>query len=177
MQHSCKHRAARRAAQSERTAFVNGKLKYLGILLVIPAIIAIVMVMTNEDADTDGPSAGANDEQPKGIAETMVLGPIRKAKEQVLRAELHTLRVHLELYKIQHRDKYPQTLELLTHSTDAAGAPGGIYGPYVTGGLPVNPFTETSDVQTQTKGEGPQAWYYNARTGKIHPNNPEHMDW
>ncbi|KKN81283.1 hypothetical protein LCGC14_0321200 [marine sediment metagenome] len=150
---------------------MNRKLGLLGILIIIPAVIAIVVVTTNDDADT----ADTN-ERLKGLAETMVLGPIRKAKEVVLWNDLRTLRAHLELYKLQHHGTYPRTLDLLTQATDANGKPGGIYGPYVTGGLPVNPFTETNDVQTKTKGKGPQAWYYNARTGKIHPNNPEHMD-
>jgi len=98
------------------------------------------------------------------------------AKESALASDLQTVRSQLELYKIQHNNDYPAELGDLTIATDIDGDEGGSYGPYLQK-LPTNPFTGTTDIQTETKGEGDQAWFYDADSGEFCPNDDDHVDW
>lgn len=98
------------------------------------------------------------------------------ARETALRGDLMGMRKQLQLYRIHHAGNYPTTLNQLTQKTDVNGDEGGSFGPYMQA-LPVNPFTETNDIQTGAKGNGSQAWYYNATTGEFYPNDADHLDW
>ena len=98
------------------------------------------------------------------------------ARETVLKGDLTSMRKQLQLYRIHHGGNYPASLNQLTKKTNANGDDGDDFGPYLLA-LPMNPFTETNDTQTGTKGAGSQAWYYNAATGEFYPNDTDHMDW
>jgi len=98
------------------------------------------------------------------------------ARETVLKADLATMRQQLQLYRVNHGGAYPTSLNQLTKKTDTDGADGEEFGPYLMA-LPINPFTETNDTQTETKGEGTQAWYYDSATGEFAANDAEHLDW
>lgn len=74
-------------------------------------------------------------------------GASAEAKEAALVSNLHTVRQAIEMYRVQHLDKYPGHPMLtmfktqLTSSTHADGSLGGAYGPYLRGSFPKNPFT------------------------------------
>ncbi len=99
-----------------------------------------------------------------------------EAKEAALASDLQTVRSQLELYKIQHKGKYPTDISTLTTKTDADGKAGGNYGPYLTK-FPKNPFTGTSDVDTATKGGGNKGWFYASSTGEFTPDDDDHKTW
>ena len=100
------------------------------------------------------------------------------AKESALASDLQTVRSQLELFKIQHNGGYPATMSLLTTKTDVSGSASatGAYGPYLQQ-IPTNPFTDSNDIQTTTKGAGTQAWFYAAATGEFTPNDAAHSSW
>ncbi len=73
----------------------------------------------------------------------------------------------------------------MTKPTNAAGATTGdnlIYGPYIQGEIPVNPFnnsnalvaTTATTTPTGVVGDGSAGWQYNATTGDFYPNNVEY---
>ena len=102
------------------------------------------------------------------------------ARLSTLRTNLATVRSQLQLYKLEHKDNFPTdntTFEAqLTAKTDAAGAAGTDYGPYLMM-IPENPFTGTR-VITATKvdagGANKSAWYYLATdTRLIRANDTE----
>jgi general secretion pathway protein G len=100
-----------------------------------------------------------------------------QARESVLRGDLMGMRRQIQLYRVHHGGDYPSSLNQLTKKTDINGDEGGDLGPYLMA-LPMNPFTESNDTQTETKGSGSsQAWYYNATTGEFCPNDSDHLDW
>jgi general secretion pathway protein G len=105
----------------------------------------------------------------------------RQAKQSTLLQNLHTLRSQIELYKLEHRGEppllYQGTFPQLCRATNADGMPGEpgskfSYGPYLTGGVPVNPITGRS-VVTLTSSFPPRTpsgnggWLYHAKTGQI----------
>jgi prepilin-type N-terminal cleavage/methylation domain-containing protein len=62
----------------------------------------------------------------------------------------------------------------LTTQTDASGAAGTDFGPYLTK-FPSNPFTSSSDVDLDgTKGDDSHAWYFNTTTGEFAPDDAAH---
>ena len=117
-----------------------------------------------------------------GILAAIVVPQFRKAsndaRESALARDLQTIRSQLQVFKVQHNGPYPTDVTLLTKKTTVGGVESatGAYGPYVEQ-MPTNPFTETSDVQTATKGAGSQAWYYNSTTGEFAPNDASHTSW
>lgn len=106
------------------------------------------------------------------------------AKESTLNFNLNTLRSQIELYKIHHKGKAPDTITSgsllqLTSTTDETGATGPAgpnypYGPYLSNGIPANPISgistvvaTTSDPPTAQSGASPGGWLYNTTSGKI----------
>lgn len=76
------------------------------------------------------------------------------AKKSSLTSQLQTLRSQVELYKLQHGDKYPTSTGAangawswakLTGKTTEDGSAGGTFGPYVQNTL-INPLNGSSDV-------------------------------
>lgn len=96
-------------------------------------------------------------------------------RQQALRAAVQVVQGQIEMYRVQHEDRYPtltQFARQMTQATDpqgaaaAAGADG--YGPYLRS-IPMNPYTGTRDI-----GNGPigtSAWYYDQLTGAFRANH------
>jgi len=112
------------------------------------------------------------------------------AKESSLEFNLHTMRAQIELYKVHHLGKSPDTvgdattgyLPQMTNRTNAQGKIGTDpaqypYGPYFDE-VPANPFNGDNSVTevtaTPTGGTGTSGWQYNPNTGEIWPN---HSGW
>jgi len=83
-----------------------------------------------------------------------LLGAGRKAKEAALRGDLHQLRNAIQQFEADLGD-YPASLDQLV--ADKSAAPSGVggtgldldsagyQGPYLSGGLPKDPFTNAAD--------------------------------
>ena len=113
------------------------------------------------------------------------------ARNSALSSDLQTLRSQLELYRIQHLDKYPNQIaavgtdatkfvEQLTSKTDNAGGSigTGTLGAYVQT-FPTNPFVAANGnkiVVGDGSGfpTGATGWYFNTTTGKVSPNDTDH---
>lgn len=106
----------------------------------------------------------------------------KDAKESALDFNLHSLRSQIELYKMDHNGAYPAltagSLPQLLTKTNAAGAAGTEYGPYIIGEIPKNPMNNDNTVVAGTGvaliGTGSDGWQYDATTGGIWPNNTEY---
>lgn len=113
------------------------------------------------------------------------------AKRSTLEFNTHTLRSQIELYRVHH-GSYPtisnSDLPQLWQATNAAGdigtpGPSYPYGPYLTTGIPANPYNNSNKVvAVATPGQKPTAvvsggagWQYDETTGNIYPNNPEYF--
>ena len=120
------------------------------------------------------------------------------ARESALRSDLQTLRSQIELYKIQHLDRFPSQDEGeavgvmdaaefvtdLTVKTNQAGttvvADGALdYGAYLQS-VPGNPFVDGDNTVTigagAPLGDGATGWHFNTTTGKVSPNDADHDD-
>lgn len=104
-------------------------------------------------------------------------------KSAVLKQNLHLMRTQIELYTAEH-DGTPPLLfkgafpQMESH-TNAKGVPGPRddehrYGPYLPGGVPLNPVTGSSLVEPieafpppNTVGSG--GWLYHQTSGQIAP--------
>lgn len=107
------------------------------------------------------------------------------AKKSSLSFNLHTMRSLIEMYKVHHNAKPPEFAKFadqMTKATDITGATTGtnlIYGPYLQGQIPANPFNGLNtlvEFTTTTDPTGPSGtggWLYNATTGNFFPNNAE----
>ncbi|MBS3733876.1 MAG: hypothetical protein KGY99_03010 [Phycisphaerae bacterium] len=123
-----------------------------------------------------------------------------EAEEACLMSDLQTLRSQIELYRVQHNDRYPgqgagETVEDvdpadfvadLTGMTNAAGTTdpddGEVYyGPYLRS-FPTNPFVDGPAGAQVTIGSGPvppdrtTGWYFDTNTGVLHAGDAEHSD-
>ena len=111
-----------------------------------------------------------------GILASMVLPLFTNASDMArntaTKALLSTLRTQFEVYKVQHREGYPQLSALwvnLIEKTNADGNldPSGRFGGYLTK-PPVHPFTGSSTAVapgTETITDG---WTYDETSGAIH---------
>jgi general secretion pathway protein G len=104
-------------------------------------------------------------------------------KKSVVEFNVHSIRAQIELYNINH-GSYPTIDKLtdqLTKKTDKDGtvnASAGIYGPYIKGNFPMNPYTNTRTIKPFS-GEkasaadvgGTEGWMYNPANGAFYPNN------
>ena len=120
------------------------------------------------------------------------------ARESALASDLQTVRSQLELYKVQHLERYPDVdasgvadtpanfVLRMTGKTDSAGAidTSGAFGPYMHK-FPSNPFVSGAATNTVTfgivacPGDGLSGWYFRTDTGTFSPNdsvNVEHKD-
>jgi general secretion pathway protein G len=94
-----------------------------------------------------------------------------------LMSNLQSIRVQLELYKMNHNEVYPTDISTqMTSKTDIDGTvnPSGSYGPYLHI-FPANPFIVDAVEGAKTSGAAGEGWYYNPATGAILPNTGEHM--
>lgn len=105
-----------------------------------------------------------------------------EAKESALRGSLATVRQAISLYRVQHNETYPgqggwsEFVTQLTTGTDATGAPGTKFGPYLRTGFPENPVTASADGQAVATmppaAPGGSAWIYCTATGELRANVP-----
>ena len=108
---------------------------------------------------------------------------------------LQTIRAALDLYKVQHNDKYPgypvgggtPTQALATDqlilaskadgSTAAPGTAGFGYGPYIRERLPENPINGRNDILIVLDGaafpaaDNTTGWIYQPQLGKVRANS------
>ena len=103
-----------------------------------------------------------------------------ESKEAALASNLATIRQAVELYKVQHNDTFPDSAIVvkLTTQTDATGAAGTKYGPYIRNSFPANPMdpnAATADA-VATAAAMPAAptaaggWIYATGTGEFRAN-------
>lgn len=117
------------------------------------------------------------------------------ARESVLIQDLQTLRSQLQLYKFQHKSKFPahgstdtdDFRDALLLSSDKDGTTGAVgtkpLGPYLIGAIPANPYTGARGImivtdvagtipdETAKDGTELVGWIYNPATGEIKGNN------
>jgi type II secretory pathway pseudopilin PulG len=112
-----------------------------------------------------------------------------RASASTLRHNLQVFREQIELYKLEHGGEVPLlykgTFPQLLQSTNAAGYPGPggrdfPYGPYLKGGMPMNPFSGLTTVAPTTafppaEATGQAGWLYHQATGKVVPDHPEYL--
>ncbi len=112
------------------------------------------------------------------------------AQQSALLESLHTLQTQIDVYKLQHRGRPPVlhngSLPQLYRSTDAHGqiGPAGKkfpLGPYLRGGIPLNPMTERSivtpvDTFPPTAPSGNGGWLYHQPTGQIAIDIADYLD-
>lgn len=113
-----------------------------------------------------------------------------EADRAALKRDLQIVRSQIELYKIQHLDKDPsgapgvgldgeKFIQQLINKTDQRGVIGaGDLGPYLDR-FPKNPFVDGGKgdklkiVIGPCPGDGTTGWYFDVKTGKLSPNDPE----
>jgi general secretion pathway protein G len=108
------------------------------------------------------------------------------AKKSSLDFNLHTMRSLLEMYKVHHNGKVPEMTKFedqMTKPTDVSGSTSGtnmIYGPYLRGKIPANPFNGKNTLvavaeagKDPTAGSGNYGWQYDESNGGFFPDNPE----
>lgn len=109
------------------------------------------------------------------------------AQHAVLEQNLRTLRQQIERYKIEHEGKPPLLfqggLPQLVSATNSKGIPGPRgdehpLGPYLPGGIPMNPLTgsslvESTEVFPPTESVGRGGWFYHQTSGHIAPQKNE----
>jgi len=127
------------------------------------------------------------------------------ARESALQSDLQTARSQLELFKVQHMEKYPNEITAvgsdsakfvaqLTSRTDANGNVGTDaatypYGPYLQK-FPSNSFvsgtgTDTDAIKfgaTAVTGDGTTGWYFDTAAARFSANSdktkyPLHITW
>ena len=113
------------------------------------------------------------------------------ARVSALVSDLQTVRSQIELYKVQHKDDYPGTVNDtwaignfvtgLTTKTDIDGAAGGSLGPYLQK-FPTNAFQDstavldaTADADPNTES-GDDGWWFNSTTGNFGVNTTDYID-
>jgi general secretion pathway protein G len=121
------------------------------------------------------------------------------AKEALIRDHLRSLRTQLDVYKTQHLGQGPVgadgivNLAALTKATDVSGnvSPTGLVdatytlGPYLQGGIPVQPFSGNNSVRLEFGTTGlPVAipapgngWIYRLATGEIFVDHASYVSW
>ncbi len=111
------------------------------------------------------------------------------AKKSSLNFNLHTIRSQIEMYKVHHNNIAPKLttfVDQMTKPTDINGLTTGastdlIYGPYLKGKVPVNPFNgKNTLVAVAQSGQEPTdvvtggaGWQYDEGNGGFYPNNSE----
>lgn len=114
-----------------------------------------------------------------GVAVPMFGSASEDSRRATLEQNLAILNTAIELYRTEHNDHYPGTLEgeadwdifvqQMTLPTEKSGAPGTRYGPYLRTGIPMNPYTGTNSGKVGSNGGNPAslAWRYYPSIGLI----------
>ena len=114
------------------------------------------------------------------------------ARESALASDLQTCRSQLELYKVQHLEKFPTLDEndaadtanfvaRMTGKTDQDGKldAAAAFGPYLHK-FPTNPFVAANadgvnfGAAAASPGDGTSGWYFNTTTGAFWANDADH---
>jgi type II secretory pathway pseudopilin PulG len=113
-----------------------------------------------------------------------------EAKMSNLKFNLHSVRSQLEKYKEQHQGTFPPAASSADFARQMTGISdqtamlnaAGPRGPYLEGGMPVNPFKDSASVaiiQGNTPPTAPtgsdDGWQYNPAQGWFYPNDPEYF--
>ena len=116
-----------------------------------------------------------------GIVVPQVSSAVIEAKEAAMLADLRELSSAIERYRVDHTGQppdllssrgLPQLTSLTNVEGDVGSGAGFVFGPYLTGGMPVNPLNESRDVY-RVNGSPPAnldkrvGWAYNPATGNI----------
>ncbi len=114
----------------------------------------------------------------------------RETKMSNLKFNLHSVRSQLEKYKEQHRGAFPPAATSADFSRQMTGKSdqaamlnvAGPFGPYLEGGIPVNPFNGSASVAIIRGNTPPTAptgsedgWQYNPIQGWFYPNDPDYF--
>lgn len=112
------------------------------------------------------------------------------AKQSTLVHDLYTMRIQIEMYKLNHNGVVPtlqnHALPQLLSATNSSGTLGAAgpnfpYGPYIAGGVfPANPFDQQNIVTVTavfppTVSTGAGGWLYYQTTGQIAANTAGHL--
>ena len=110
-----------------------------------------------------------------------------EAREAAVRTDLKMVRTAIDMYRMQHDDKYPTAaiVDQLTAMTDRAGAAGSTYGPYLRSAFPKNPMAENDLVKVVSSlpgsASGTEGWVYDTSTGTFRMNTagtaPSGQSW
>ena len=112
------------------------------------------------------------------------------ARNSALETDLKSARRQIEIYKLQHNGRGPESNEFgafdpgnliarMTGATDPSGkvSPGGVLGPYLSE-WPSNPFVDSDKAQTINSGadadpprDDSSGWYVSSTTRKLHVNS------
>ena len=114
---------------------------------------------------------------------------VNDSKVATMQSNLHTLRVQIQLYSLQHGGLFPaitgSALPQMTGNTNVNGNLGSggvyIYGPYVQTQIPVNPIDGNNTVTATavfppTAATSAGGWLYDAATGQIAPNDTAYLN-
>lgn len=130
-----------------------------------------------------------------GIVLPQISGNTEDASISAVKQNLGTLRSSVDLYKVQHLDKFPgypvgggtPTAALFTNqltlnskkdgSTAALGTTGYPLGPYLRTGIPTNVFNDLATVKIladgdafPTTGDDSSGWIFKPLTGQLAAN-------
>ena len=98
----------------------------------------------------------------------------REAKMSNLKFNLQSVRSQMEKYKQDHAGHFPRAASSAEFAKE--------FGPYLEGGIPVNPFNGKASVAI-VQGDAPptastgsdDGWQYNPTQGWFYPNDPEYF--
>lgn len=130
-----------------------------------------------------------------GILAAIVIPQFTNASEEArgsqISSDIQTLRSQLELYRVQHLERYPNiaadgtadadpanfVLRLTQRTTDAGAIDAaGPRGPYLQA-FPTNPYTQSNAVKFGVAGTDTDAsvgWIFDTATGRIAPSDEDH---
>ncbi len=94
------------------------------------------------------------------------------AKNSSLNFNMHTMNSLLQMYQAQHNGKYPTLAKFTDQMTKKTNVDGGtdtgdlIYGPYIQGRVPSNPYNGKNTLKAvtgiPTSGDSVEGWQYDA---------------
>jgi hypothetical protein len=146
-----------------------------------------------------GDPAGATPAEPMATrprrgGQAACTSPAQPRRQKIVDSDLQCVRSQMELYRLQHGDRYPGTkakgpfdgelfVAQMTHRTDSQGNMGSAsdrgkcpYGPYLDG-MPQNVFMDGPAAKKVAGGlapvprDGSSGWYFDARTGVFAANH------
>ncbi len=146
---------------------------------VLAASLAVSISQSSLLGDESAPASTTDSLNAIVRAETAKqLAEVSRASEEVeavsraasCASALRELQSMIELYKIQHADRPPSSLALLTLATDATGAPVASskrsLGPYLSA-LPLNAFNDSKAIAAAGAATATTGWTYDPVAGSV----------